>query len=411
MRLLKIAALPLALTLTLAAPDARAALVPSPDGSTVHDTVLHVTWLANANLAGTAAGRFGVAKITPNGSMDYLTALQWVAVLNAMDGGVGYLGHNNWQLPATPIVDASCSATGPSGNSFGKGCLNSAMGSLFYLSLGLLYPNTAVPIPDGATGPFTNFQPYLYWSDTANSDSSKGYETFSFNTGWEGSNVDKHYIYALPMIRGRLPGAPVPTGNGLQVSTDGQTVYDPVEDVTWLANADLAKTQTFGAQCVNGDGTSCINPDGSMSHTTAESWIRAMNAAGYLGQATWQLPPINPVDASCTLQSSGFGCTGSPMGHLFYVQLGLSQGTPAVPTPKVKVGPFNNVQPYLYWSCSAAAGSQVLCQSAGPAPGFGWSFSFGNGFEGTDLVQNNLYVMVYYPDSPPSAPHRRLVRH
>ena len=32
-----------------------------------------------------------------------------------------------------------------------------------------------------------------------------------------------------------------------------------------------------------------------------------------------------------------------------------------------------------------------------PAPGFAWSFSFGNGFEGTDLIQNDLYVMVYYP--------------
>ena len=30
---------------------AQAALVPSADGKTVYDTVMHVTWLVNANLA------------------------------------------------------------------------------------------------------------------------------------------------------------------------------------------------------------------------------------------------------------------------------------------------------------------------------------------------------------------------
>jgi hypothetical protein len=284
------------------------------------------------------------------------------------------------------------------------------MVSFYYLSLGLQFPNTAVQIPNTLAGPFSNFQPYLYWSDTSNADSSKGFLTFSFNTGWEGSNVDKHYIYALAMIRGRLPGSPPPTGNGLQVSADGQTVYDPVADVTWLANADLAKTQSFGAQCVNPDGTLCINADGSMSHTTAENWIKGMNAAAYLGQTNWQLPPVPSADASCTLQNFGFACTGNAMGNLYYNQLRLSQGTAVVPTPNIDVGPFSNVQPYLYWSCTAATGSQVLCQSAPPAPGFGWSFSFGNGFTGTDVVGNDLYVMVYYPE-PPAIPRRRAVHH
>jgi hypothetical protein len=411
MRLTRTAALLLALTSSVAAvPTADAELIPSADGLTVHDTVLHVTWLTNANLAGTAAGRFGFAKITPNGSMDYPTALQWVAALNAMNGGAGYLGHNNWQLPATPVTDPTCGSTGPNGDSFGKGCMNSAMGSLYYESLGLLFPDTAVPIPNTATGPFTGFQPYLYWSDTSNVDSSKGFLTFSFNTGWEGSNVDKHYMYALPMIPGKLPGTPPVTGNGLQVSADGQTVYDPVANVTWLANAELAKTQTFGAQCVNGDGTLCIDSDGSMSHTTAENWINGMNAAHYLGQSNWQLPPTASIDAACSLQNFGFDCTGSPMGHLFYSQLHLSQGSPAVPTPSINVGPFSDVQPYLYWSCTAAPGSQILCQSAPPAPGFGWSFSFGNGFTGTDVVGNDLYVMVYYPE-PGGVPRRRAARH
>lgn len=388
---------------------ANAALIPSQDGLTVYDTVLHVTWLANANPAATVPGRLGVAKITPNGSMDYQTAVEWVAALNAMNGGAGYLGHNNWQLPATPMVDSSCGAVGPNGGSFGAGCMNSALGSLFYMSLGLQFPNTAVPIPNVAEGPFADFQPYLYWSDTASANSSQGFRTFSFNTGWAGSNVDKHYMYALPMIKGKLPGAPAATGSGLQLSADGQTVYDPVADVTWLANADLARTQQFGVQCTNHDGTLCIDADGSMSHTTAENWISAMNTAAYLGQRNWQLPPIPSTDATCMPQSSGgFDCTGNTMGSLFYQQLKLSQGTPVVSTPTVKVGPFSNLQPYLYWSCTAASQTSVLCSSVPPAPNFGWSFSFGNGFQGTDLMVNDLYVMVYFPG--PSARHRS-VRH
>jgi len=382
---------------------AAAALIPSADGWTVHDTTLHVTWLANANLPAVVAGRFGVAKIMPNGAMNYATAVQWVAALNALNGGVGYLGHNNWQLPATPMIDATCGSVGTNGGSFGKGCTNSAMGSLFYTSLSLTFPNTAVPIPNTATGPFTNFQPYLYWSDTASANGNQGYYTFSFNTGWQGSNVDKHYMYALPMIKGKLSGTPAPTGNGLQVSVDGITVYDPVADVTWLANADLARAQQFGAQCSNPDGTLCINPDGAMSHTTAENWINGMNTAAYLGHTNWQLPPIPASDASC-----GFYCSDHPMGNLFYNQLHLSQGTPAVPTPNVNVGPFSKVQPYLYWSCATAPGSNVLCQSVPPVPNFEWSFSFGNGFQGTDLMTNNLYVMVYYPDPPP---RQRAVHH
>ena len=37
--------------------------------------------------------------------MDYGTALRWVAAMNALDHGAGYLGHNNWQLPTAPTED------------------------------------------------------------------------------------------------------------------------------------------------------------------------------------------------------------------------------------------------------------------------------------------------------------------
>lgn len=87
--------------------------------------------------------------------------------------------------------------------------------------------------------------------------------------------------------------------------------------------------------------------------------------------------------------------------HRLIKQLGLQPGEPVVKAPDITVGPFHNIQPYLYWSC-AGDNRQVTCGNAPAAPGFEWSFSFGNGFQGTDVVGNTLYVMVYAPDPEPA---------
>jgi uncharacterized protein (TIGR03437 family) len=73
-----------------------------------------------------------------------------------------------------------------------------------------------------------------------------------------------------------------------------------------------------------------------------------------------------------------------------------------VAAPNIAVGPFKNIQPYLYWSCEGAT-IQGACQTTGPATGFEWSFSFGNGFEGTDVLANDLYVTAYFAGPPSSA--------
>ena len=70
-------------------------------------------------------------------------------------------------------------------------------------------------------------------------------------------------------------------------------------------------------------------------------------------------------------------------------------GQPVVPTPDTSLGGFHNIQPYLYWSC---AGQHVQRDCSGsPAPGFGWSFSFNNGFTDTTVKADDLYVTAYYP--------------
>jgi hypothetical protein len=395
----------------LAVTRSNATLIPMPDGKTVFDTYLNVRWLTNANLAGTDEGKAiaassGVANITPGGSMNFDTAMQWLKTLNGgygLNGGAGYLGHTNWTLPTTPLTtDFTCGQPiGPNGNSFGFGCKASDLGSLFNITLNIPFPNTAVPIPDNTSGLFHNFQPYLYWTKTENSDSKKGYQTFSFNTGWAGSNVDNHYMYVLPMLQGN-PFGTVANDDRLQLSSDGQTVYDPKLDITWLADADLAQSEVFTVGTCVDKGIPCINQDGSMSHTTAVAFKDAMNAynnqTGWLGQTNWELPP-DPNECG-----DSFSCTDTPLGRLFFSKdaLGLEQGNPVVPTPDVNVGPFNHLQPYLYWSCSGPY-TDPPCQNDPPASGFEWSFSFGNGFQGTDVKKNDLYVMVYFPQAPAQA--------
>jgi uncharacterized protein (TIGR03437 family) len=380
-------------------------LVPSVDGITVYDTVNNISWLADFNLS--ASNRFGlpicttagstVPCVNPSGSMNWVGAVAWVAALNAAN----YLGHSNWQLPTTPLVDKGCGAVGPQKNSFGANCSLNALGSLYYNALGLNFPNTAVPIPNSQVGPFSNLQPYFYWSQSA--DGGLGQSVFSFGAGSQGGNTADNFQYALPMIPGKIPGTPAASGMGLQVNPGGQTVYDPKAGVTWLANANLAATNTFGLPiCTHPTVSSiCAAQDGSMNLASASQFVANMNAyngTGYLGQTNWELPPSN---ASCPT----FNCDdlGNPMGILFYDQFGLSAGMPAVATPDVAVGPFNNLQPYIYWSCQAVT-IQDPCDGVGPNMGIAeWAFSFGNGFLGTDRLEAEYYVTAYFVGNRTSA--------
>ena len=378
---------------------ASAALVPSGDGLTVYDTVNNVTWLADLNLP--ASNRFGLPLcngagsqvcVSVGGAMHYPSAEAWVAAMNA----ASYLGHNNWQLPTTPVIDKNCGRTGPTGGSFGFGCTLGALDSL-YNALGFKSPHTAVSVPANTAGPFSNIQPYLYWSQTS-AGTTQGNATFSFSTGWQGANTLPNFLYVWPMISGRLPGTPSATGQGLQVSTDQQTVYDPMTDVTWPANANLAATNAFGLPACTDPLTPsvCIDSDGAMTYDSAVQFIARMNSAAYLGQKNWQMPAI---DSACP----GYNCGGNqnPMGNLFYDQLGLSPGMPAIPLMTTATGPFHDMQPYLYWTCGAAT-IQDPCTSNVPAPNFEWSYSFGSGFQGTDLMANDLYVTAYFAGTRPS---------
>jgi len=107
-----------------------------------------------------------------------------------------------------------------------------------------------------------------------------------------------------------------------------EAYYDTTLNITWLANANLAQTNTFGV--------SGINALGRMEWDTANNWITAMNAANYLGISNWRLPAMYDIgNDGCTVNSynsyNGGDCgynvvsTGpqaSEMASLFHATLG-----------------------------------------------------------------------------------------
>src|ERR1035441_510849 len=119
--------------------------------------------------------------------------------------------------------------------------------------------------------------------------------------------------------------SPLLASGTLVLSADGLTVYDTVNGVTWLADANFASSNRFGLPLCSGSGSGvriCVNPGGSMNYQAAAVWVQAMNAANYLGREDWQLPTTPTIDKNCgktgpTGESFGFGSTAGNMTFSF----------------------------------------------------------------------------------------------
>lgn len=163
----------------------------------------------------------------------------------------------------------------------------------------------------------------------------------------------------------------------LESRLGGQAIYDTDLNVTWLADANLAATNTFGAPS--------INPNGSMDWYTAQIWIGGMNAANYLGYHDWRLP----TSGTCP---GGYNCTSSEMGHLFYNELGGMLGSP-------NLALFQNAQHNgPYWSDSV--GNSNFAQDV-----FAWGFNlFRGGYQDSFLKSSVLVALAVRSGDVPAVP-------
>lgn len=168
----------------------------------------------------------------------------------------------------------------------------------------------------------------------------------------------------------------------------GLTVYSAATNLTWLANANLAASNTFGLATgvdlgtvgvPNPSAPSIINSNGSMTWGGAIHWIAAMNTANYLGYSDWRLATSD----TC----AGFYCTGSEMGNLFYNELGGVGNNLIQTTHNADFALFNNVQSAFYWSST----------EYGLNTSFAWYF---NNYNGEQLPAGKLNIFFVFAVRP-----------
>jgi hypothetical protein len=174
-----------------------------------YDTALNITWLANANYAGTA--------------MDWSTANAWAASLNPYGSGT-----TGWRLPTTVDADGPDADELPNDGSnqtpfqyqgLDGGyniSVHSEMSHMFYVTLGNLayYSTSGTPAQPGwgltNTGPFSNVQANNYWSATEYAPETSAAWYFDFGFGWQGALFKDFDVYAWAVRSGDVGASTVP---------------------------------------------------------------------------------------------------------------------------------------------------------------------------------------------------------
>ncbi len=206
----------------------------------------------------------------------------------------------------------------------------------------------------------------------------------------------RSFVPRLDALEDRCVPSVTPIDHGRLVYDSDYTDVNGVKGATWLANANLAATETFGV---------CgIQPSGLMTWETAMNWVAAMNRANYLGHHNWTLPLTPNKDPNGSLHDRnndadfGFNCTADGMGHLFYDEFHGVAGQSVSDIHNASTALFHNFQPYLYWSGSLPGNDPGVNR---PLP---VSFQFGNGFLGTNVGADFMYAIPEFPDDPSDLP-------
>lgn len=156
-------------------------------------------------------------------------------------------------------------------------------------------------------------------------------------------------------LSGAAQAALIDRGSGL--------IYDNGLDLTWLADANYAVSK--------------------MDWATAVDWADHLSYGGY---TDWRLPNTDP-------HCSGYSCTGSEMGHLYYNDLGGGVGS-GTDNNNANLALFQNVQD-AYWS-----GTEHT-QGSGDA----WLFSFSFGSQGlSDKINNPEFAWAVRSGDVAAAP-------
>lgn len=178
------------LPVALAPLSAEAALEVRPAGL-IYDSDQDITWLADANYAGTLFSDSGGNAGAEDGLFDWADANAWAADL--VYGGV-----SGWRLPS---ADPDCAE---------DECPTAELGSLFYNGLGGSYDTPITDSHNAAFDLFTNLDDEIYWtSDRLDQDPSFAW-TFDFFDGSQLAYDQGAQFIAWAVHDGDVGAVPVP---------------------------------------------------------------------------------------------------------------------------------------------------------------------------------------------------------
>jgi hypothetical protein len=183
----------------------------------IYDPTLDVSFLANANLAGSLGhdSPYWVVGINPDGSMNTKTLAAFLAALN--NAANPYLGITGWTIPSVAETNANCTIKPTDGNpDYGYNCDGPAspLGELFYDQMGvaaggnrlhLLPPFLADPYPPEL---FHHLESNYYWQCGQCPPGMPGAPayppSFSFLTGYQGLQSDPNELFVLLEVPGKV---------------------------------------------------------------------------------------------------------------------------------------------------------------------------------------------------------------
>jgi hypothetical protein len=175
---------------------ANATLIDRGNGM-IYDSTQDITWLQNANLAGTR--------------MNWDDSVAWAA-------GLSVGGFKDWRLFNADPDDTNCSVNFTPGGGFsqqyyGYNCTGNELGHLFYNEFGLTQDESVASLVGGTNtnfNLFTNVQSFVYWSGTEYAPDTGNAWFFSTYDGYQSLYNKNNNGYAWAVRDGDVAAVPEP---------------------------------------------------------------------------------------------------------------------------------------------------------------------------------------------------------
>ena len=180
------------------------------------------------------------------------------------------------------------------------------------------------------------------------------------------------------------------------INNGGGLIYDNVANVSWASDANTFSTMastisnslsslplsnqmlankviaavptvTDSLGTIHAVGKTDVPGSGLFTWVGAMAWVKYLSDIDYKGHNNWMLPTT--YDQTC----SGYNCTNSMLGELFYTGIGGTAGQSITTSHNASFSLFTNITDTVYWSGT---------ESTARGPGFAWVFVSNTGLQG-----------------------------